>query len=176
MKQLQPKHWSALRIWAGTQVYTLAKSHLPYLIHTHHTPLYRRLRDIDMEMQWNKVINLNIAIKQLSNTIIYQDEVLSYWKSIGRPSKRKGYVDGMVLIMEKWPPVSAEAYVNFQIWFIGLHYTVPSPSPNAIDIVTMCSRTQNAINHSEAALPVRTIISTCKSRIKRTTLISYFYI
>lgn len=114
MQHLQPKHRSVLRIWAGTQVYTLkrtiqwmtdkkkytstkAKSRLPYLIHTHRTPLYRRLRDVDMEMQRNKVTNLNIAIERLNNTIIYPGEVLSYWKSIGRPSKRKGYVDAMVL-------------------------------------------------------------------------------
>ncbi|TCI32839.1 MULTISPECIES: VanW family protein [unclassified Exiguobacterium] len=114
MQQLQPKHRSALRIWAGTQVYTLkrslewmtdekhyastkSKAPLPHLIHTHRTPLYRRLRDVDMEMQRNKVINLHIAIKQLNNLIVHPGEVLSYWKSIGRPTKRKGYVDGMIL-------------------------------------------------------------------------------
>ncbi|EPE60739.1 vanW like family protein [Exiguobacterium sp. S17] len=114
MHQLQPKHRSALRIWAGTQVYTLkrtlqwmtdekkyastqSKSLLPHLIHTHRTLLYRRLRDVDMEMQRNKVINLNIAIERLNNLIVHPDEVLSYWKSIGRPTKRKGYVDGMIL-------------------------------------------------------------------------------
>ena len=114
MQQLQPKHRSALRIWAGTQVYTLkrtlqwmtdkkkytstkTKSPLPYLIYTHRTPLYRRLRDIDMAMQRNKVTNLKIAIERLNNLVIDPGEVFSYWKCIGRPTKRKGYVDGMIL-------------------------------------------------------------------------------
>ncbi|MCT4778300.1 MULTISPECIES: VanW family protein [Exiguobacterium] len=114
MLQLQPKKRSNLRIWAGTQYYTLKRQAqwmtdgkrytaqrntipLPYLIHEHRTPLYRRLRDVDLEMQQNKVINLNIAIKQLNGIIVSPNEVLSYWKTIGRPTKRKGYVDGMIL-------------------------------------------------------------------------------
>ncbi|MFY9858186.1 MAG: VanW family protein, partial [Exiguobacterium chiriqhucha] len=70
---------------------------LPHLIYEHRTPLYRKLRDIDLKMQQNKVINLNIAIKQLNGIIVSPNEVLSYWKAIGRPTKRKGYVDGMIL-------------------------------------------------------------------------------
>lgn len=114
MLQLQPKKRSNLRIWAGTQYYTLKRQAqwitdgkqyttqrntkpLPHLIHEHHTPLYRRLRDVDLEMQQNKVINLNIAIKQLNGIIVSPNEVLSYWKTIGRPTKRKGYVNGMIL-------------------------------------------------------------------------------
>lgn len=114
MQQLQPKKRTALRIWAGTQYYTFKRSiqwltddkhyvsksdatPLPYLIHKHRTPLYRKLRDVDMEMQRNKVTNLNIAISQLNGSTVSPGEILSYWKSIGRPTKRKGYVDGMVL-------------------------------------------------------------------------------
>lgn len=114
MQQLQPKRRSALRIFAGTQVYTVKRrlawlfdgrryaskqntSPLPYLVHTHRTPLYRKLRDVDLEMQQNKVKNLNLAIQRLNGSIISPGEVLSYWKKIGRPTKRKGYVDGMVL-------------------------------------------------------------------------------
>lgn len=114
MLQLQPKKRSNLRIWAGTQYYILKRrtqwmtnnkrytskrdtAPLPHLIYEHRTPLYRKLRDIDLKMQQNKVINLNIAIKQLNGIIVSPNEVLSYWKAIGRPTKRKGYVDGMIL-------------------------------------------------------------------------------
>lgn len=48
-------------------------------------------------MQQNKVATLKIAFKQLSDTIISQSEVPSYRKTIGRPTKRRGYVDGMIL-------------------------------------------------------------------------------
>lgn len=114
MQQLQPKARSPLRIWAGTHLYTMKRQlqwmtdgrkyasnkspiQLPYLVFEHRTPLYRKLRDVDMQMQENKVINLNIAIAALSGTTISPGEVFSYWKGIGRPTKRKGYVNGMIL-------------------------------------------------------------------------------
>lgn len=50
-----------------------------------------------MAMQRNKVTNLKIAIERLNNLVIDPGEVFSYWKCIGRPTKRKGYVDGMIL-------------------------------------------------------------------------------
>lgn len=48
-------------------------------------------------MQENKVTNLKIACKRLNGIIIRPGEVLSYWKRIGKPTKRKGYLEGMVL-------------------------------------------------------------------------------
>ena len=114
MQLQKPKTRSPLRIWSGTQYYTLKRKlkwntdgrryasnlkpePLPYLVHTHRTPLYRRLRDVDTEMQINKVTNLKIALKQLNGVILSPNEVFSYWKLIGKPTKRKGYVDGMIL-------------------------------------------------------------------------------
>jgi len=114
MQQLRPKQRSALRIFAGTQVYTIQRrltwlfdgrkyaskqmnNPLPYLIHKHRTPLYRKLRDVDIEMQQNKVQNLKIAIQRLNGLIIEPKDVFSYRKAIGRPTKRKGYVEGMIL-------------------------------------------------------------------------------
>lgn len=114
MQLQKPKTRSPLRIWSGTQYYTLKRKYkwrtdgrryvtqrntepLPCLIHKHCTPLYRRLRDVDMTMQHNKVTNLKIAIEQLNGVIVSPNEVLSYWKMIGKPTKRKGYVEGMVL-------------------------------------------------------------------------------
>lgn len=70
---------------------------MPYLIFTHRTPLYRQLRDVDMEVQHNKVTNLKIAIANLNGAILTPNDVFSYWKMIGKPTKRKGYVDGMIL-------------------------------------------------------------------------------
>lgn len=113
-EQLKHKKRSNLRIKAGILFYTLkrrlqwifddkryAKSHtqkdLAYTCFTHQTPLYRKLKDVDMWMQYNKVDNLKIALKNLDGLIIKPNETFSYWKTIGNPKKRKGYKPGMVI-------------------------------------------------------------------------------
>lgn len=75
------------------------KSELPleYVYKTHKTVLLRKLKDVDMELQRNKVTNLRLATKRINGIIIRPGEVFSYWKLIGNPSKRKGYLEGMVL-------------------------------------------------------------------------------
>ncbi|MCE5225621.1 MAG: VanW family protein [Porphyromonadaceae bacterium] len=70
---------------------------LPFCCFSHKTPLLRQLKDVDMWMQYNKIINLKIAAKKINGIIIHPNEVFSYWKLIGKPTKRKGYVDGMIL-------------------------------------------------------------------------------
>lgn len=73
----------------------------PVALFHHQTPLYRDLPRVDMWMQTNKVENLRIAVARLNGTVIRPGEVLSYWRLIGRPTRRKGYRDGMVLFNGK---------------------------------------------------------------------------
>lgn len=74
---------------------------LPYSIFAHRTPLRRKLKDVDMWMQENKIVNLNLAAKRLNGVILKPGETFSYWRLIGNPTRRKGYVDGMVLFYGK---------------------------------------------------------------------------
>lgn len=67
-------------------------------IYFHHkTPVLRKLKDVDMWMQYNKVKNLKIAVRKINNIVIKPGETFSYWRLIGKPTEKKGYVDGMVL-------------------------------------------------------------------------------
>lgn len=70
---------------------------LSYEAMTHSTPLLRNLRNVDMVLQYNKITNLRLAIAKLDGLIIRPGETFSYWRCIGKPTKRKGYLDGMVL-------------------------------------------------------------------------------
>lgn len=70
---------------------------LPFLYYDHKTLLLRKLQDVDMWMQYNKITNLTIAVQRLNGLILHPGETFSYWRLIGRPTKGKGYVDGMVL-------------------------------------------------------------------------------
>lgn len=70
---------------------------LPFLYYQHKTILLRKLQDVDMWMQHNKIKNLTLAAQRLNGLILRPGEIFSYWKLIGHPSKAKGYVAGMVL-------------------------------------------------------------------------------
>lgn len=97
------------RLYYGTLRYCLwAKMHqsfasdfsdqkLPFSYYTHKTILLRKLQDVDMWMQHNKIKNLKLAVQRLNGITIHPGEVFSYWKLIGKPTKRKGYVAGMIL-------------------------------------------------------------------------------
>ena len=70
---------------------------LEFTCFSHKTMLLRKLKDVDMWMQHNKIINLRLATPKVNGIIIRSGEVFSYWKSIGKPTAPKGYVDGMIL-------------------------------------------------------------------------------
>ena len=111
---LNPKKRTQLRIFIGKNYYTfrryfywlfgavkfaVTKDQKAYsFAYIHHsTPLIRQLKDTDMYLQYNKITNLKIAIKKVNDIIIKPGETFSYWKLIGKPTKRKGYQDGIIL-------------------------------------------------------------------------------
>jgi vancomycin resistance protein VanW len=63
----------------------------------HATPLLRKLKDVDMYLQYNKIHNLKIAVKKLNHVVIHPGETFSYWRLIGKPTAKKGYKEGIVL-------------------------------------------------------------------------------
>ncbi|MBY9078486.1 VanW family protein [Paenibacillus sp. HN-1] len=111
---LRPKKRSRLRLFAGRHYFvyrrylrwllkdksvaaTFKKEQLPYLAASHQTPLLRKLRKVDMQLQYNKIRNLSLAIPRLNGLTVKPGETFSYWRKIGKPTRRKGYLDGMVL-------------------------------------------------------------------------------
>jgi vancomycin resistance protein VanW len=111
---MKPVRRSRLRLYAGKRYFTWkrywtwytrrgnkATKHrseaLPYKAAGHSTPLLRRLRNVDMQLQYNKIANLRLAVARLDGLVISPGETFSYWQTIGKPTRRKGYLDGMVL-------------------------------------------------------------------------------
>lgn len=70
---------------------------LPFLIKEHQSFLLRKLKDVDMYLQHNKVDNLRLAIKPINGVIIKPGETFSIWQLVGRPSKLRGFKEGMTL-------------------------------------------------------------------------------
>lgn len=73
------------------------KSKLPHLVFEHKSLLFRKLKNVDDWFNYNKIENLKIAIDKVNNVVIKPGEIFSYWRLIGKPTKHKGYVPGMVL-------------------------------------------------------------------------------
>lgn len=69
----------------------------PYTIFEHKTVLLRKLQGLDMQLQYNKINNLQIAIEKINDTVLFPHERFSYWREIGKPSKSKGYKKGLIL-------------------------------------------------------------------------------
>jgi len=79
--------------WAKTKT----KSNNGYSIFKHKSLILRPLKEVEMYLQENKRTNLRLAIKHLNDINIKPGETFSIWKLIGRPTKRKGYLEGLVL-------------------------------------------------------------------------------
>lgn len=70
---------------------------LRHSIIEHQSFLLKPLQNVDMALQRNKTKNLSLAIAKINGTIIHPGEVFSFWKMVGRPTKLKGYLPGLVL-------------------------------------------------------------------------------
>ncbi len=70
---------------------------LPYKVASHQSILLRTLGDADMRLQYSKVTNLRLAAERLDGIVIKPGETFSFWRIIGWPTAKKGYVKGMLL-------------------------------------------------------------------------------
>lgn len=70
---------------------------LPVRLKQHQSPLLRTLGQSEMWMQHNKVTNLKLAVERMDGLIIEPGQEFSFCRIVGRTSKRKGYLDGMLL-------------------------------------------------------------------------------
>lgn len=93
----KPKTRSKLRTFLGKKYYTLIRyikwhadrkieyavltnnGKLPCVIAEHQSHLYRKLKDVDMWLQDNKVVNLKIAAKKINSLILKSGETFSYY-------------------------------------------------------------------------------------------------
>ena len=73
------------------------ESPLEVLVFQHKTPLMRQLKNVEMYLQRNKVTNLRIAAAKIDGLVIRPGETFSFWKTVGNPTARRGYLEGLVL-------------------------------------------------------------------------------
>ena len=114
VNQLFPRKRTRLRLFFGIQYFTCkryckwifrtehparsySRSKLSYLCFSHSTLLFRKLKELDMQPHDNNTTTLKLAVEKLNGILIRPDETFSYWRAIGKPTRCKGYLEGMVL-------------------------------------------------------------------------------
>ncbi len=161
--EVKPKKRSKLRIACGKVFYTNKRrvnwylhgnkfartyyeQNLPNKAFTHQTPLLRKLQNVDMWYQTNKITNLKLAVKELDGLLLKTGETFSYWRTIGKPTRKKGYVDGMVLHYGKFMPGVGGGLCQLSnlLYWMTLHtpLTVTERYRHSFDVFPDSNRTQ----------------------------------
>lgn len=77
---------------------------LPNLVSSWSSNLIKRAPGVELRLQENKAVNIDIACKKINGIIIQPGEIFSFWRTVGKPTKSKGYKDGRVIIKNKLIP------------------------------------------------------------------------
>lgn len=73
------------------------KENLEYIWKGDTKVLIRKLHGVDMQLQKNKVKNLELASRKIDGIMINPGEEFSFWNLVGQPTKSKGYLEGLVI-------------------------------------------------------------------------------
>jgi len=119
---------------------------LPFEVFKHQTPMLRRLKDVEIWLQHNKVKNLKIASEQINGVILQPGQTFSFWKLVGKTTKAKGYVNGMVLYNGSFKPEVGGGLCQLSnlIYWMTLHtpLTVTERWRHNYDVFPDSNRTQ----------------------------------
>lgn len=70
---------------------------LPNIIKGHSSILMRKLVGVDPKLQESKITNIQLACAKINGIIIHPNQVFSFWKTVGRTTKKSGYKKGLVI-------------------------------------------------------------------------------
>lgn len=79
----------------------IEETKLAHSVIRHRSVLLRPLKDVEMYLQHNKITNLRLAVGKINGVIINPGQTFSIWRLVGRPTKAKGYLEGLVLMNGK---------------------------------------------------------------------------
>lgn len=74
---------------------------LPITVSSHISNMIKRGPGIDPQLQYNKADNIRLACSKLNNLIIRPGETFSFWKIVGKSSKKNGFSEGRVIVNGK---------------------------------------------------------------------------
>lgn len=80
---------------------TIKKEKLPNVVSERHSNMIKRAPGVDLTQQLNKAVNIDLAGSKINGIIIHPGEVFSFWRTVGKTSKRKGYKEGRTIERNK---------------------------------------------------------------------------
>lgn len=80
------------------------KEKLPNVVFSYSSGLIKKGKGIDPVLQKNKARNIRLASAKINGMIIRPGETFSFWKTVGKTTKRRGYRDGRIIIGDKLMP------------------------------------------------------------------------
>lgn len=91
--------WKRWAMWLfGPEKFAGSRENpLQHCVFQHQTPLLRALKSVEMYLQHNKVTNLRLAAAKINGIVLLPGETFSFWRTVGMPSARKGFLEGLVL-------------------------------------------------------------------------------
>jgi vancomycin resistance protein VanW len=88
---------------------------LDFRVKKHQSKLLKKLGETDIILQYNKIDNLKLVIERVNGTIIKHGETFSFCKTVGLPTKKKGFKLGMELSFGEAKSGIGAEYVKVQI-------------------------------------------------------------
>ena len=85
---------------------------LPCVVYSYSSNMIKRAPGVDLSLQENKAVNLKIASNKINGIIINPGETFSFWKIVGKTTKKKGYKDGRVIRQNKLIPGTGGGLCN----------------------------------------------------------------
>ena len=83
---------------------TVHSEKIPNIISSRSSNLIKRGKGIDIKLQENKAVNIELACSKINGMTIHPGEVFSFWKTVGKTTKRKGYRAGRIIVGNKIEP------------------------------------------------------------------------
>ncbi len=74
-----------------------SRERLPNLVSEHKSCMIKRAPGVNLTHQLNKADNIKLAGSRINGVIIKPGEVFSFWKLVGRTTKRAGYKEGRII-------------------------------------------------------------------------------
>lgn len=83
----------------GKEKFASLRNTIPFavVVKSHSSYILRRLAGVDMQLQRNKAVNLRLAAAQINGIVIQPGETFSFWKLVGNPNEKRGYLEGLVI-------------------------------------------------------------------------------
>lgn len=71
---------------------------LPCVVSAQSARLIKQGKGIDPRLQENKAVNIRLACARIHGLVLRPGETFSFWRTVGKVTRRRGYRDGRILI------------------------------------------------------------------------------